>query len=313
MIAFIREHKDHRVDGGLRWGVEPICAVLSEHGCRIAPSTYYERASRGPSRRDQRDEQIAALIAAEWERSRFVRVLGSRKMWLRLRGQGHEVARCTVERIMRQRGWEGARRGRAVRTTVPAEHAARPADLVQRQFDAIAPNRLWVADFTYCPTWDGMVYVAFVIDAFSRRITGWRAATTMTTALVLDALEHAVWTRARDGVADLAGLVHHHDAGRQYTSIAFTDRLVQAGADPSVGSVGDAYDNALAETTIGLFKTELIKPQGPWRDLDQVEAATLEWVHWYNTERSHQAIDDLTPVAAEEIHYRFRAALEQAG
>ena len=158
-----------------------------------------------------------------------------------------------------------------------------------------------------------MVCVAFVIDAFSRRITGWRAATTMTTALVLDALEHAVWTRVRDGVADLAGLVHHHDAGRQYTSIAFTGRLVQAGADPSVGSVGDAYDNALAETTIGLFKTELIKPQGPWRDLDQVEAATLEWVHWYNTERSHQAIDDLTPVAAEEIHYRFRAALEQAG
>jgi putative transposase len=313
VIAFIREHKDHRVDGGLRWGVEPICAVLSEHGCRIAPSTYYERASRGPSRRDQRDEQIAALIAAERERSRFVRALGSRKRWLRLRGQGQEVARCTVERIMRQRGWEGARRGRAVRTTVPAGHAARPADLVQRQFDAIAPNRLWVADFTYCPTWDGMVCVAFVIDAFSRRITGWRAATTMTTALVLDALEHAVWTRVRDGVADLAGLVHHHDAGRQYTSIAFTGRLVQAGADPSVGSVGDAYDNALAETTIGLFKTELIKPQGPWRDLDQAEAATLEWVHWYNTERSHQAIDDLTPVAAEEIHYRFRAALEQAG
>ena len=146
MIAFIREHKDHRVDGGLRWGVEPICAVLSEHGCRIAPSTYYERASRGPSRRDQRDEQIAALIAAERERSRFVRALGSRKRWLRLRGQGQEVARCTVERIMRQRGWEGARRGRAVRTTVPAGHAARPADLVQRQFDAIAPNRLWVAD-----------------------------------------------------------------------------------------------------------------------------------------------------------------------
>jgi putative transposase len=313
VIAFIREHKDHRVDGGLRWGVEPICAVLSEHGCRIAPSTYYERASRGPSRRDQRDEQIAALIAAERERSRFVRALGSRKRWLRLRGQGQEVARCTVERIMRQRGWEGARRGRAVRTTVPAGHAARPADLVQRQFDAIAPNRLWVADFTYCPTWDGMVCVAFVIDAFSRRITGWRAATTMTTALVLDALEHAVWTRVRDGVADLAGLVHHHDAGRQYTSIAFTGRLVQAGADPSVGSAGDAYDNALAETTIGLFKTELIKPQGPWRDLDQAEAATLEWVHWYNTERSHQAIDDLTPVAAEEIHYRFRAALEQAG
>jgi putative transposase len=214
VIAFIREHKDRR-DGGLRWGVEPICAVLSEHGCRIAPSTYYGRACRGPSRRDQRDGQIAALIEAERERSRFVRVLGSRKMWLRLRGQGHEVARCTVERIMRQRGWEGARRGRPVRTTVASEHDNRPADLVQRQFTAAAPNRLWVADFTYVPAWDGMVYVAFVIDAFSRRITGWRAATTMTTALVLDALEHAVWTRARDGVTGLAGLVHHTDAGSQ--------------------------------------------------------------------------------------------------
>jgi putative transposase len=313
VIAFIREHKDRRVDGGLRWGVEPICAVLSGHGVPIAPSTYYERACRGLSRRDQRDEQIAALIEAERERSRFVRVLGSRKMWLRLRGQGHEVARCTVERIMRQRGWEGARRGRRVRTTIADEHANRPEDLVQRHFDAAAPNRLWVADFTYCPTWDGMVYVAFVIDAFSRRITGWRAAATMTTALVLDALEHAVWTRGRDGVTDLAGLVHHHDAGSQYVSIAFTERLVQAGADPSVGSVGDAYDNALAETTIGLYKTELIKAHGPWRDLDQVEAATLEWVHWYNTERTHEAVDDLTPVAAEELHYRFRAALDQAG
>ena len=312
MIAFIREHKDHRVDGGLRWGVEPICAVLSGHGLQIAPSTYYERAARGPSRRDQRDEQVAALIEVQRDHNRFARSLGSRKMWLRLRGQGHDVARCTVERVMRAHGWEGARRGRPVRTTMASEQHTRPADLVQRHFDAAVPNRLWVADFTYCPTWDGMVYVAFVIDAFSRRITGWRAATQMTTVLVLDAVEHAMWTRARGGVADLAGLVHHHDAGSQYSSIAFTERLVAAGADPSVGSVGDAYDNALAETTIGLYKTELIKAEGPWRDLDQVEAATLEWVHWYNTERTHQAIDDLTPVAAEELHYRFRAALDRA-
>ena len=313
MIAFIRGHKDHRVDGGLRWGVEPICTVLSEHGLQVAPSTYDAWASRGPSRRDQRDEQIAALIEAERERSRFVRALGSRKMWLRLRSQGHDVARCTVERVMAAHGWQGARRGRPARTTIADDHAARPADLVQRHFDAAAPNRLWVADFTYVPAWDGMVYVAFVIDAFSRRITGWRAATTMTTALVLDALEHAVWTRARDGVADLAGLVHHHDAGSQYTSIAFTERLVQAGADPSVGSVGDAYGNALAETTIGLYKTELIRAEGPWRDVSHVEAATMEWVHWYNTERTHEAIDDLTPMAAEQLHYRFRATLEQAG
>jgi putative transposase len=189
--------------------------VLSEHGCQIAPSTYYERLARTPSRRARRDSETAALIAAQREQNRFARSLGSRKMWLRLRGQGHEVARCTVERVMAAHGWEGARRGRRVRTTIANERAARPADLVDRHFDAAAPNRLWVADFTYVPAWDGMVYVAFVIDAFSRRITGWRASTTMTTALVLDALEHAVWTRAGDGVSDLAGLVHHHDAGIQ--------------------------------------------------------------------------------------------------
>jgi putative transposase len=236
VIAFIREHKDRR-DGGLRWGVEPICAVLSEHGCRIAPSTYYGRVSRGPSRRDRRDEQIAALIEAEREQSRFVRVLGSRKMWLRLRGQGHEVARCTVERIMRQRGWEGARRGRrAPRTTQADEHAARPADLVGRRFTAAAPNRLWVADFTYCPAWSGMVYVAFAIDAFSRRIIGWRAATQMTTQLVLDALEHAMWTRGRDGVADLAGLVHHTDAGSQL-HLDRVHRTARPGRGRSLGRI----------------------------------------------------------------------------
>jgi len=281
MIAFICEHKDRR-DGGPQWGVQPICAVPSEHGCQIAPSTYYERLARGPSRRDQRDEQVAALIAAQRERSRFARVLGSRKMWLR--GQGHDVARCTVERIMRQRGWEG---GRRVRATIADERAARPADLAQRHFDAATPNRLWVADFTYCPTWDGMVYVAFVIDAFSRRITGWRAATTMTTALVLDALEHAIWAAAATGWPIWPGWCTTTMPAAQYAAIAFTERLAQAGAAPSVGPVGDAYDNALAETTIGLFKTELIKAHGPWRNLDQVEAATLEWVHWYNTERTH--------------------------
>jgi putative transposase len=217
----------------------PICAMLSEHGCQIAPSTYYERLARTPSRRDRRDSRVAALIAAQREQNRFARSLGSRKMWLRLRGQGHEVARCTVGRVMAAHGWQGARRGRRVRTTLADQHAARPADLVERQFGAAMPNRLWVADFTYVPAWDGMVCVAFVTGAFSRRITGWRAATTMTTALVLDALEHAVWTRARDGVADLAGLVHHHDAGSPYSSIAFTERLVAAGADPSAGPVGD--------------------------------------------------------------------------
>ncbi len=176
----------------------------------------------------------------------------------------------------------------------------------------LAPNRLWVADFTYVPTWAGVVYVAFVLDAFSRRILGWRAAMNMHTALVLDALEMAIWTRARGGVTDLTGLVHHNDAGSQYTSIAFTTRLIDAGVDPSVGSVGDAYDNALAETTIGLYKTEWINRGGPWRNLDHVEIATLEWVDWYNHRRPHEAIDDLTPVAVEGLHYAHRTALTEA-
>jgi putative transposase len=192
------------------------------------------------------------------------------------------VARCTVERLMTQLGLAGARRGRRVRTTIPGAAVARPAELVERNFNPPAPDRTWVADFTYVPTWSGMVYVAFVLDAYSRRILGWRAATSMRTALVLDAVEQAIWTRSRDGITELSGLVHHNDAGSQYTSIAFTDRLAEAGIDPSVGSVGDAFDNALAESIIGLFKTELIKPGGPWRTVEQVEIATLEYVDWFN-------------------------------
>ncbi len=213
MIAFITEHKDHRVGDGLRWGVEPLCAVLTEHGIPISPSTYYEWVTRRPSARALRDEQVTELIRAERESSRLVAGLGSRKMWLRLRGKGHDVARCTVERLYRANGWEGAQYGRKPRTTIPDERATRAADLVNRDFDPVAPNRLWVADFTYVPTWLGMVYVAFVIDAFSRRVIGWRAATSMTTPLVLDALEHALFTRAQEGVTDLTGLVAHSDAG----------------------------------------------------------------------------------------------------
>jgi putative transposase len=183
---------------------------------------------------------------------------------------------------------------------------------VQRQFTADRPNRLWVADFTHVPTWSGMVYVAFVIDAYSRRIIGWRAATSMKTALVLDALEMALWTRGRHGHADLTGLVHHHDAGSQYTSIAFTERLAAAGVDASVGSVGDAFDNALAESTIGLFKTELIKPRGPWRTCDQVEIATLEYVDWYNHRRAHSGAADLPPAAFEALHHRIEPRLAEA-
>jgi putative transposase len=223
------------------------------------------------------------------------------------------VARCTIERLMAQAGIRGLTRGaRPPRTTTADPAAARPADLVDRRFDATRPNQLWVADFTYCPTWDGMVYVAFVFDVFSRRILGWRAATSMTTPLVLDCLEQAIWTREKEGARDLTGLVHHTDAGAQYTSIAFTARLAQAGIDPSVGTVGDAYDNALAESQIGLFKTELFHPHGPWRDRDHLEPAVLDWVTWFNNERTHESIGDLTPAAAEQLHYRYRASLAEA-
>jgi putative transposase len=287
--------------------------VLSEHDCPIAPSTYYGHLTRRPSRRALRDEEVKRLIESERQSSKFVRLLGARKMWLRLRGRGHDVARCTVERLMRELGLTGAQQAeKPPRTTVPNTAAARPADLVDRDFTATRPNQLWCADFSYVPTWEGMVYVAFVFDVFSRRILGWRAATSMTTDLVLDTLDMALWTRRKDGQTDLSGLVHHTDAGSQYTSIAFTERLVEAGVDASVGSVGDAYDNALAESQIGLYKTELINPDGPWRDREHVEIETLDWVFWFNTDRPHESIDDLTPVQVEHIHYTHRTGLAEA-
>jgi putative transposase len=271
VIRFIAEHKDQQVAGpdggaGLRWGVEPICAVLSEHGVPISPSTYYEWITKTPTRRQLRDTELIAVIRAQREdrkTGKFVQTLGSRKMWIRLRGQGHEVARCTVERIMGEQGWEGARYGSKHKTTVADDSHVRYPDLVDRCFYAAAPNRLWVADFTYVATWMGFVYVAFVIDAYSRRIVGWRAARSMTTDLVLDAVEHAFFTRAQEGATSLCGLISHSDAGSQYTSVAFTQRLIDEGVDPSVGSVGDALDNALAETTVGSFKNELIRRQRP--------------------------------------------------
>lgn len=295
------------------FGVEPICSVLSEHGCPIAPSTFYDTISRPPSKRAVRDRELIELIHAERAKNRFVAGLGARTMWLRLRSQGHDVARCTVERLMAAHGLTGVTRGRKVRTTIANDAHVRPTDLVDRGFTATRPNQLWVADFTYCPTWAGMVYLAFVFDVFSRRILGWRLATAMNTPLVLDCLEMAIWTRAKTGVTNLTGLIHHTDAGSQYTSIAFTERLSAAGVDPSVGTVGDAYDNALAESQIGLFKAELFWPHGPWRDRDHLEAAVLDWVHWFNNERTHESIDDLTPVQAEELHYRYRAGLTETG
>ena len=302
MIAFIDDHRQVH-------GVEPICRVLSEHGCRIAPSTYYEQLSRRPSRRALRDEQVVAVMLAERAGQKLVKRFGARKMWLHLRSKGHDVARCTIERLYRQQGWEGARRGAVhLRTTTADPAHERPADLVDRDFVVHAPNRLWVADFTYVATWSGTVYVAFIFDAFSRMIVGWRAATSMTTDLVLDALEMAIWNRRQDGITDLTGLVHHNDAGSQYTSFAFTQRLIDAGVDPSVGSVGDAYDNALAESTIGLFKNEAIRDDspfrnGPLRTVDDVEWVTAEWVDWYNHRRLHSTLGDVPPDEFEAVYY----------
>lgn len=302
-MRFISDHKS-------RFGVEPICRVLTSHGVPIAPSTYYDAIARGPSARAVRDEQLkAAIVRVHGEN---YGVYGARKVWLALNREGIPVARCTVERLMRELGLAGARRGKRIRTTRPDLAAGRPADLVRRQFSPSRPDRLWVADFTYVPTWAGMVYVAFVIDAYSRRILGWRAATSMRTSLVLDALEQALWTRRRDGKGDLPGLVHHTDAGSQYTSIAFTERLAAAGVSASVGTVGDAYDNALAESVIGLFKTELIKPGGPWRTAEQVELATLSYVDWFNHRRLYETCGDVPPAELEDAYYRHNSGLAEA-
>jgi putative transposase len=305
IVAFINDHNK-------RFGVEPICRVLTEHGCKIAPSTFYDNVNRQASKQKLRDAELIALIEKARQKP-FVKLFGARNMWLHLRGLGHDVARCTVERLVLQLGISGVVRGKTPRTTIADEKAARPADLVDRNFVASAPNRLGVADFTYVVTRTGTVYVAFVIDVFSRRIVGRRAATQMTTPLVLDALEMALWTRRKDGITDLAGLVHHNDAGSQYTSIAFTQALIDQGVDASVGSVGDAYDNALAETHMGLYKSELIHSYGPWKGLEHVEAATLDWVHWFNTQRPHESIQDLTPIQAEQTYYTHQTRLAEAG
>lgn len=216
-------------------------------------------------------------------------------MWLVLNREGIAVARCTVERLMTELGLTGAVRGKVKRTTIADPAAARPADLVQRRFAPPAPNRLWVADLTYVSTWSGFAYVAFVTDAYARRILGWRVASTMTTAMVLDGIEQAIWTRQREGLFDLKDVVHHTDRGSQYTSIRFTERLAEAGIQPSVGAVGSSYDNALAETINGLYKTELIKPRKPWRTIEEVELATAEWVDWFNHRRLYEYCGDIRP------------------
>jgi putative transposase len=226
-------------------------------------------------------------------------VYGARKVWRQLNREGIAVARCTVERLMRHEGISGAARGKTVRTTVPDQSRKCADDLVKRQFTARRPNQLWVADFTYCSTWSGMVYTAFVVDVFSRRIVGWHTGTTITTELPLHALEMAMWSR--DG--DIKDLIHHSDRGSQYTSIRYTERLIEAGAECSVGTTGDSYDNALAESVIGLYKTELIRKKAPWKTIDQLEIATLEWVDWYNHRRLHSAIGNIPPVEHENNYH----------
>jgi putative transposase len=308
-VAFIDAHRD-------RFGVEPICRVLSAHGITIAPSGYYAHRARPPAPRRLRDERVLAEIRrihADPQRGRGV--YGARKVWHQLRRDGgvdgRPVPRCQVERLMHTAGLRGVVRGAAVVTTTPDKAALRPPDLVDRDFTAVRPNRLWVVDFTYVPTWSGTVFTAFVCDAYSRRIVGWRTSASMPTELPLDALEMALWTRAVAGhTVDgrLDGLIHHSDAGSQYTAIRYAQRLVDAGVLASIGSVGDSYDNALAESVIGLYKTECVRPAGPWRGMDELELATLDWVHWFNHHRLHGALGHRTPVEYEAAYHRGQVA-----
>ena len=294
MVCYIDEHRDD-------YGVEPICTTL-----QVAPSTYYAAKSRPPSARAIRDAIMMPILLAIWVANR--KLYGAHKLWKATRRAGHDIGRDQVARLMKALDIEGVRRGRRVRTTRADPGARRHPDLVNRDFTATAPNQLWVVDLTYVATWSGMAYVCFITDAFSRMIVGWRVASHMRTSMVLDALEMARWSRG----ARLEGLVTHSDAGSQFTSIRYGERLAELGAVPSIGSVGDSFDNALAETVNGLYKTELIRgpDQGPWKTIDDVELATLGWAHWYNTQRLHGYIGDVPPTEYEAAHY---AALTTSG
>jgi transposase InsO family protein len=290
--AFIDEHRG-------AYGVEPICKVM-----QIAPSSYWLHAQRRDQPelrpvRAQRDEQLVGRIEQVWQAN--LQVYGARKVWRQLHREGVPVARCTVERLMRRQGLRGVIRGKALRTTISNPALPCPADRVNRQFKAERPNQLWVSDFTYVSTWQGFVFVAFVIDVFARRIVGWRVSSSARTDFVLDALEQALYERQPD---EQDGLIHHSDRGVQYVSIRYSERLAEAGIAPSVGSVGDSYDNAMAETINGLYKAEVIHRRPSWKTKEAVELATLEWVAWFNHHRLLEPIGDVPPAEAEATYYR---------
>ncbi|GMA23342.1 putative transposase for insertion sequence element IS986/IS6110 [Luteimicrobium album] len=281
-------------------GVEPICTVLRAAGIQVAASTYYATKSRPPSARAVRDAKLRPLLRQLWHDN--FRVYGARKLWKAARRAGHDIGRDQVARLMRAEGIEGARRTRRVKTTRPDPTAARHPDLVKRDFTATGPNQLWVTDLTYVPTFAGIAYVCFIIDAYSRMIVGWRCASTMRTETVLDAIEMARWSRG----TNLPGLRCHSDAGSQFTSLRYGERLAEIGATPSIGTVGDSYDNALAETVNGYYKAELIRGPartGPWRTVEDVELATLSWVYWHNSQRLHGYLGDVPPTEFEEAFY----------
>lgn len=280
---------------GRRLGVELICRLL-----QVAPSSYYAAKTRAPSARAVRDEELIPRLVALWEEN--YRVYGVRKLWKAARRAGISIGRDQTARLMRAAGIEGARRSKRVKTTKPDPTSARHPDLVRREFAATAPNRLWVTDLTFVPTWAGVAYVCFIIDAYSRMIVGWRVASHMRTEMVLDAVEMARWSRGRHH----ADLRCHSDAGSQFTSIRYGERLAEIGATPSIGTVGDSYDNALAETVNGYYKAELVRGParpGPWKTVEDLELATLGWVHWHNTERLHGYLGDVPPVEFENAFY----------
>lgn len=293
-MAFINGNKDDVV-AGRRLGVERICKVL-----QVASSTYYAANSRPASARQRRDAEIAPRLLELWEDN--YSVYGARKLWKAAQRAGIQIGRDQVARLMKVLGIEGVRREKRVKTTKPDPRMPRHPDLVNRVFNAAAPNELWVTDLTFVPTWQGVAYVCFIIDAYSRMIVGWRCASNMKTGTVLDAIEMARWSRGRH----LPDLRCHSDAGSQFTSIRYGERLAEIGATPSIGTVGDSYDNALAETVNGYYKAELVRglaKPGPWKTIDDLELATLGWVHWHNTKRLHGYLDDVPPFEYEEAFY----------